>query len=60
MLVNVQFEDETEAVIISYFAGPQDPAYWKFQGTVDSSDPRWHTYYNSLPDWLKPYLPTPD
>ncbi|MCT9017166.1 hypothetical protein N6G05_26805 [Cupriavidus gilardii] len=46
--IYVQFADETEEVIVSYFGIPQDPDYWKNQGTVESSDPRWKAYYESM------------
>lgn len=59
-IVHVQFADETETTIVSYFGSPQDPAIYPNYADIDTSDPRWHAYYNSLPDWLQPWLPTPD
>lgn len=60
MILNVQFADDTEEVIIAYFGSPQDPNFYANLGEVDSSDPRWHAYVDSLPEWIKPMLPAPD
>lgn len=59
-LLYVQFADETEEVIISYFGGPQPVEDWPNQGTVDTSDPRWKTYYSTLPQQLQQVLPAGD
>ncbi len=60
MILNVQFADATERVIIAYFGSPQDPNFYENLGQVDSSDPRWHAYVDSLPEWIKPLLPAAD
>ncbi|MDR5813305.1 hypothetical protein QCE62_06830 [Caballeronia sp. LZ033] len=59
-IIYVQFSDETDTEIISQFSCPQDPADWPNQGTVDSSDPRWKTYYDEQPAFIQGFLPTPD
>lgn len=59
-MLYVQFEDTTEQKIISFFGAPQDPEVWPNQGTVDTSDPRWHAFYDAYPDVLKIYIPVPD
>lgn len=59
-MLYVQFDGPAEEKIISFFGGPQDPGVWPNQGTVDTSDPRWHEFYDAFPDLIKPYLPTPD
>lgn len=59
-LLYVQFADESEEVIISYFGSPNDPDVWPNQGTVDTSDPRWAVYWNGLPILLQRMLPAPD
>lgn len=56
----VQFADDTEEVIVSYFPAQQDPKVYPHQGTVDTSDPRWRVFWEALPDSAKPYLPAPD
>lgn len=58
-MLYVQFSDETETVIISYFASPQNPEYYDFLGEVEVDDPRYVIFYNSMPNDIKQYLPTP-
>ena len=58
--VNIMFSDATETVVIAYFAGPQDPEFYPNQATMDTSDPRWKTFYESMPDYLQEWLPRPD
>ena len=57
--VHVQFSDESEAVIISCFGGPQPVEDWPNQNTVVTSDPRWLTYYAAQPLMLQQVLPAP-
>ncbi|MDN0096583.1 hypothetical protein [Yersinia rohdei] len=57
--MHVQFADDTEAVIVSYFCCPQDPIYYSFLGEVEVDDPRWHVFYEKMPDYIQFYLPTP-
>jgi len=57
-LLYVQFADDSDEVIISYFGGPQ-PDNWTNQGTVDSSDPRWSTYFYTQPLFFQQMLPQP-
>ncbi|WP_144142654.1 hypothetical protein [Paraburkholderia sp. BCC1884] len=45
--VNVQFSDNTETTVISFFGGPQDADVFPNQGALDTSDPRWETYYKT-------------
>lgn len=56
----VQFSDETETVIQSVFANPQDPEIYPNQGEVDTSDERYRAFYNSLPLIIRNGLPEPD
>jgi hypothetical protein len=60
MLVYVSFSDSSDTVIDTYIGGPQDPVSWPNQGTVDTSDPRWATSYDSLGSWIQSQLPPPD
>lgn len=57
--IHVQFSDETEAEIISYFGSPQDPAVWPNQGTIVAEDARWHKYYEAIPPTARILLPEP-
>ena len=59
MDVNVQFADSTQAVIITYFAGPQAPGAYANIGAVATTDARWATFYSSLPVGAQSYLPAP-
>jgi hypothetical protein len=58
-MLNVQFSDSSGATIIGYFGAPQAPTVWENMGTVEASDARWKTYYDSQPAVLQPYLPAP-
>ncbi|WP_321896054.1 hypothetical protein [Paraburkholderia heleia] len=58
--INVQFTDATSATITSYFGCPQNAATVANQGVIDTSDPRWKTFYNAQPEVAQAYLPTPD
>jgi hypothetical protein len=53
----VQFSDSTEATIIAYAASAQPSDAWPYQGTVDSSDARWATYYAKIPAIAQEFLP---
>lgn len=57
--LNVQFADNAEAIIISYFGAPQNSSVYENVGTVDTSDAKWKTYFESQPVWAQPYLPAP-
>jgi hypothetical protein len=58
--VNVQFADATDETIVSFFGCPQDPAAWPNQGTVETSDPRWKTYFDAQPELVQTFLPEPE
>jgi hypothetical protein len=58
--LNVQFADETNAVITSYFGSPQDPAIYPNQGTVESDDPRWMPFCEAVPSIARAGLPAID
>ncbi len=58
-LINVQFADESEAKIVSYFAGPQDSAEYPNQGTVQTDDDRWKAFYETVSSEIRPYVPSP-
>jgi hypothetical protein len=58
-LIYVQFADETEEVIISYFAAPQNPVMFPNQAAIYTNDPRWKVYYDKLPDEVKVTFPAP-
>lgn len=58
-MIYVEFSDAGETVITAIFAGPQDPEYYPYQGTVEDSDPRYAVFWNALPDNVKSWWPTP-
>lgn len=55
----VQYADATEAVVISCFSCPQDPAAYPNQGTLSTADPKWATYYNNIPELMRSSTPAP-
>lgn len=57
--LNVQFFDGSDTTIVSYFGGPQDPSIYENQGLVETSDPRWKTYYDAQGAFGQQYLPAP-
>lgn len=61
-MIHVQFADDSESEIVSYFACNQDPAVHENLGSVEASDPRWLTYYASLSDTGTPLfgIPVPE
>lgn len=58
--IYVQFSDDTDTTIISYFSCPQDPDVWPNQGTIESNDPRWKTYYDQQSPFIQGFMPAPD
>lgn len=58
-IINVQFQDSTSKVVISYFANPQDSGVCPNQGQIDASDPRYASFFNSLPADIRIGMPTP-
>lgn len=59
MLVNIQFSDSTNTVIISYFNSPQDPSVFPNQGQIDTSDARYVTWYDEQSFFAQMALPAP-
>lgn len=57
--INVQFSDDTETTVVGFFGSPQDPNFYPNIGEIDSSDPRWKSYYDNQPAWVQQYLPAP-
>lgn len=58
-MLNVQFSDSTETVIVSSFAVPQDAGAYPNQGQIETSDPRWKTFFDLMNPAVQKYLPTP-
>jgi len=58
-MVNVQFLDASQQVVISYFADAQDPAVYPNQGSIDQTDARYAAFFNSLPAFAQADLPVP-
>ncbi len=58
--IHVQFSDESKSAIVSCFQSPQDPKHWSCLGEVEASDPRWHDYYNAMPQYARAYWPAPE
>lgn len=60
MNINVQFSDKTESTITTLFGGPQSPDNFNFLGEVELSDPRYITFYDSLPGYASAGMPQPE
>jgi hypothetical protein len=59
MQINVQFSDDTETTVVSYFAGPQNAVEWANLGVVDTSDARYKSFYDSMPSAAQQGMPSP-
>lgn len=59
-MLNVQFSDSSEELIVAYFAGRQDPEHYPNTGVVTPDDPRWIAYLEALPEPIKAMLPNPE
>lgn len=55
----VQFTYDTETVIGTYFCCLQDPNVYPHLGTVFANDPRYITFYDSLPGFIRGGMPVP-
>ena len=49
-VVYVQFKDEEKAVIVSVFASPADPEYYKYLGEVEDDDERLVAFWALFPE----------
>ena len=58
-MINIMFEDETEAKIVGYFGSPQNPEEYPNQGVVSTSDPRWRAYWEATPEPARRWIPEP-
>lgn len=55
----VQFSSASEETIVASFGAPQDETAFPNQGVVNSSDPRWGTYYKTIPAGAQSAWPAP-
>jgi len=60
MILYVQFKDDTESEVVSYFMCKQNPEFYQFLGEIDTSDERWKKYYESLPPYAQELVPESD
>ncbi|CNL60401.1 Uncharacterised protein [Yersinia intermedia] len=58
MIIYVAFKDDTEEVIANWYCC-QQPVGIPFYAEIQASDQRYIAYYDSQPDYLKEFLPTP-
>jgi len=56
---HVQFSDDTQSKIVSYFCGPQDPNFWPNCEEIPTWDIRWKVFYEAHPDRMRSTLPEP-
>lgn len=59
-LIYVQFSDASQETIAAGFSAKQDAAVYPNQGTVAPNDPRWKAFFESCPDYVKPFIPPPE
>jgi hypothetical protein len=57
--IHVLFADGGETSIVAAFGCPQDAAGQKPTTMISASDSRWASYWDSLPDGVKPLFPKP-
>jgi hypothetical protein len=58
-MLNVQFSDSTDTIIVSYFGAPQNPEEFQNLGQVTTADPRWKTFFDGLSLSVQQALPQP-
>lgn len=59
-MLYVQFSDNTETTIVSWFASNPEPKSLESNlGEVEDDDPRYHVYYESFPEWMQGGMPSP-
>ncbi|HDL6963323.1 TPA: hypothetical protein PXM28_002637 [Yersinia enterocolitica] len=60
MDIYIAFSDAKETKIVAWFQSPQPPELgFPFYGVVQPDDPRWIDYFESLPESVRDWLPTP-
>lgn len=47
-MINVQFSDESESEIVSYFSSAQSSDQFDNLGVVEATDDRWRRYFDKL------------
>lgn len=57
--IYVQFSDASDETIINAWSEPQDPTVWENQGTVQSDDARYATFYADLMPGFARFYVTP-
>jgi hypothetical protein len=60
MDIYAQFSDSSETTIVAIFSSPQNPETYPYSIELTASDPRYATYYASLPAWAQAGLPAPN
>lgn len=59
MPIYVQFKDESETEIVSWFGGKPKPDSEPHLGEVEASDQRYKDFYDKRPDCIRDSMPTP-
>jgi hypothetical protein len=61
MKIWVEFTDDTKSTVgTAYPSGLGDPEDHPLAEEIDTSDPRWKAYYDSLPFFLQQGMPNPN
>lgn len=58
-MINVQFSDDSNTRVVSYFGSRQDPDFYENIGEIEASNLRWLAYYESINKWDRTALPVP-
>lgn len=58
-ILYVQFSDEIETIIVSWFCCPQSPEYYSFLDEVYADDQRYINFYDSMPEFIRAGMPSP-
>lgn len=59
-MICVQFSDDKQTEIVSYFGAPQDPDDFPDQGEITTTDARWKAYYDKQSPVAQAALPKPE
>jgi hypothetical protein len=55
----VGFSTEDKTVVTGCYPDPQSLDVVPYQDVIDTSDQRWATYYEALPEMMKQFFPAP-
>lgn len=59
-MIYVQFSDEKETSVVSWYSAKPKPESEPFLGEVKADDPRYKKYYDESSDFVREVMPKPE